>query len=260
MKVMWESLMLRNLLWANFKETCDPPKFSMQDLHKLFLRLRKEKELYESSSAFGEALPTLIIQQIIKTAGLWYKKSGESYNVMELLKEIVLMQKYYQLQDKNITIQSEGGRDLDPAWQDLKNSFSPVLIGCLNKEYLMNNALMVALQIKREDAFKDWALGLLDVAYSSSEMADDQEKLRQVSLKIERYSYLLQQNQQVIEEYLRENPGDQPDDAMKREKVEITEKLGKYQKQQIRFSKKLTDGQAFQLLILRGILRCAEQV
>jgi hypothetical protein len=61
MKVMWESLMLRNLLWANFKETCDPPKFSMQDLHKLFLRLRKEKELYESSSAFGEALPTLII-------------------------------------------------------------------------------------------------------------------------------------------------------------------------------------------------------
>jgi hypothetical protein len=111
---------------------------------------------------------------------------------MELLKEIVLMQKYYQLQDKNITIQSEGGRDLDPAWQDLKNSFSPVLIGCLNKEYLMNNALMVALQIKREDAFKDWALGLLDVAYSSSEMADDQEKLRQVSLKIERYSYLLQ--------------------------------------------------------------------
>ena len=43
----------------------------MQDLHKLSLRLRKEKELYECNSAFAEALPTLIIQQIIKTAGLW---------------------------------------------------------------------------------------------------------------------------------------------------------------------------------------------
>lgn len=84
---------------------------------------------------------------------------------MELLKEIILMQRYYQLQDKNIPVQSEGVGDLDPTWLDLKNSFSPLMIGCLNKEYLINNALMVALQIKKEDAFRDWALGLLDVAY-----------------------------------------------------------------------------------------------
>jgi hypothetical protein len=103
-------------------------------------------------------------------------------------------------------------------------------------------------------------MGLVANAYSEAEMADDKDKLLQVTQKVERYTLLLKKNQQIIDDYLRERPGGQPDDAMKREKVETAEKISKYQKQVLKFSKKISDGSGFKGLVLRAVLRCVDQV
>ena len=47
---------------------------------------------------------------------------------------------------------------------------------------------------------------------------------------------------------------------MKREKVETAEKISKYQKQVLKFSKKISDGCGFKGLVLRAVLRCVDQV
>ena len=47
------------------------PKFTIKDLHKVFAKLREEKISFEAED-FMEAAPTLIIQQLVKTAGLYH--------------------------------------------------------------------------------------------------------------------------------------------------------------------------------------------
>ena len=253
-----QSLMLKNLLWSLNPSVV--PKVSIKDLQKVFAKLREEKISFEAEG-FMEAAPTLIIQQIVKAAGLYHqaKPFDELKAILDLLKDVILMQKYYQVKDKSQTERSESAADvstnLDPEWLDLKASFSPEMIGCLNKEYLMHNALQVAKVIKGQE-FGEWAMALVGNAYTDAEMADDKDKLLQVTQKVERYTLLLQKNQQIIDDYLRGRPGDQPDDAMKREKVETSEKISKYQKQVQKFSKKISDGCGFKGLVLRAILRC----
>ncbi len=106
------------------------------------------------------------------------------------------MQKYYQVKDKSQTDKPDSAdlsANLDPEWLDLKASFSPRMIGCLNKEYLMHNALQVAKLIKGQE-FGEWAMALVGNAYTDAEMADDKDKLLQVTQKVERYTLLLQKN------------------------------------------------------------------
>ena len=258
-----QTLILKNLLWSLNPTVV--PKVSIKDLQKVFAKLREEKISFEADGCFMEAAPTLIIQQIVKAAGLYHqaKPCDEPNAILDLLKDVILMQKYYQVRDKSQTERSsestaagDPSTNLDPEWLDLKASFSPEMIGCLNKEYLMHNALLVAKVIKGQEQFGEWAMALVGNAYTDAEMADDKDKLLQVTQKVERYTLLLQKNQQIIDDYLRGRPGDQPDDAMKREKVETSEKISKYQKQVQKFSKKISDGCGFKGLILRAVLRC----
>ena len=64
-----ETLMLKNLLWSLNPQVI--PKFTIKDLHKVFVKLREEKISFEAED-FMEAAPTLIIQQLVKTAGLYH--------------------------------------------------------------------------------------------------------------------------------------------------------------------------------------------
>ena len=65
------------------------------------------------------------------------------------------MQKYYQVKDRSQQPPAESAAGehsacLDPEWLDLKASLTPDMhmLGCLNKEYLMHNALLVAKLVK----------------------------------------------------------------------------------------------------------------
>ena len=149
--------MVKNLLWSLNPSII--PKFTIKDLHKVFAKLREEKISFEAED-FMEAAPTLIIQQLVKTAGLYHqsKPYDEHTALLDLLKDIILMQKYYQVKDRSQqqppAAESAWGEEhsacLDPEWLDLRASLTPEMhqIGCVNKEYLMHNALLVAKLVK----------------------------------------------------------------------------------------------------------------
>ena len=91
----------------------------------------------------------------MKAAGLYHqsKPFDEHTAILELLKDFILMQKYYQVKDRSQpsgeSAAGEQSACLDPEWLDLKASLTPeMLLGCVNKEYLMHNALLVAKLVK----------------------------------------------------------------------------------------------------------------
>jgi len=128
------------------------------------------------------------------------------------------MQKYYQVQDRcQPSAAAQETADLDPLWLDLKNSLSPEMIGCHNKDHLIHYALQVARKVKKHYGFADWAFQIANMAYPDEEISTDQMKLAQVTQKIEKYRNDLKRTQDLIDEYLRAYPGDQPDDAVKRD-------------------------------------------
>ena len=188
--------MLKNLLWSLNPK--DMPKLTIKDLQKVFAKLREEKISFEADGCFMEAAPTLIIQQLVKAAGLYHqaKPNDEPTALLDLLTDVILMQKYYQVRDKSLAERSSESAtatadSLDPEWLDLKASLAPEMIGCMNKEYLMHNALLVARVVKGPGQFGEWAMGLVGKAYTEAEMADDKDKLLQVTQKVERYTLLL---------------------------------------------------------------------
>ena len=69
----------------------------------------------------------------MKAASLYHqaKPLDEVNAILDLLKDVILMQKYYQVKDKSQTDKSSESppdnlsTSLDPDWLDLKASFSP---------------------------------------------------------------------------------------------------------------------------------------